>query len=503
MLGTIRGKKMADTDRRLLIVDDNPAIHEDFRKILCRYSGADTALSEAEAHVFGSGANDVPPDTFEVDAAVQGDDGIAMVREALAMGRPYAVAFVDVRMPPGIDGVETAAQLFALDPDIQVVICTAFSDYTLEQIRANLGRTGRLMILKKPFDPIEVQQLADVLSQKWERVRDGKARLMTLQQMVRDRSHELHGTTNWLESKDADLAKAAEFVDVKVQQQLVLESELRVALESGQLSVHYQPLVNIATRRVVGVEALARWQHPRKGSISPAVFIPVAEQSGLILALGEFVLRTACSQVASWQRDGAELTVSINISAVQLRRQNVLELARGVLRETGLSAERLVLEITESALIENLNKIVSSLRLLRSDGVGVAIDDFGTGYSSLSYLQQLPITTLKIDRAFVRRIHENSVDASIVSAVIAMARGMKANVVAEGVETAAQLQTILALGCDAAQGYLFAPPLSAADCKKMIATIAAAAPPSPSIHVPASIASQPLGMADGESRRSP
>jgi EAL domain-containing protein (putative c-di-GMP-specific phosphodiesterase class I)/CheY-like chemotaxis protein len=475
---------MADDARRLLIVDDNPAIHEDFRKILCRSSDADMALSDAEANVFGSVAGDVQGlDAFEIDAAVQGDDGIAMARQALAAGRPYAVAFVDIRMPPGIDGIETAVQLFALDPDIQIVICTAFSDYTLEQIRANLGRTGRLMILKKPFDPIEIQQLADVLSQKWQRAREGKAQLLTLQQMVRDRSQDLHGTTAWLESNESELAKAAEFVDVRAQHQLVLESDLRVALESGQLSVHYQPLVGIATQRVVGVEALARWQHPKKGAISPELFIPVAEQSGLILTLGEFVLRTACKEVASWQRDGVELTVSVNISAVQLRRQNVLELAQGVLRETGLNADRLVLEITESALIENLHKIAPALRLLRSHGVGVAIDDFGTGYSSLSYLQQLPITTLKIDRAFVKRIHENPVDASIVSAVISMAHDIKANVVAEGVETAAQLEAIRALGCDVVQGYLFAPALPAADCRKMIATIASAGLPAPPIRV--------------------
>jgi EAL domain-containing protein (putative c-di-GMP-specific phosphodiesterase class I)/FixJ family two-component response regulator len=434
-------------------------------------------LSDAEAQVFGPSAPDAnTADVYSVDAAVQGEDGIAMVREALASGRPYAVAFVDVRMPPGIDGVETVAQLFALDPDLQVVICTAFSDYTLEQIRATLGRTGRLMILKKPFDPVEVQQLADVLSQKWQRVRDGKSRLEALQRMVRDRSNELHGTTGLLTNKDADLADAAEFVDVRVQQQLVLESDLRVALETGQLSVHYQPLVNIATNRVIGVEALARWQHPKKGSISPTVFIPIAEQSGLILTLGEFVLRTACREVASWDGEGAGLTVSVNISAVQLRRQNILELARSVLRETGLVANALVLEITESALIENLNKLVPALRLLRSDGVGVAIDDFGTGYSALSYLQQLPLTSLKIDRAFVKRVHENPVDASIVSAVIAMAHGMNAHVVAEGIENAAQLQTIAALGCDAAQGFLFAPPLPAAECRKTIATLAAAAP---------------------------
>jgi EAL domain-containing protein (putative c-di-GMP-specific phosphodiesterase class I)/DNA-binding NarL/FixJ family response regulator len=465
-------KPMSHRNRRLLVIDDNQAIHEDFRKILCRSAPNHEELSDAEADVFGADSGDVRRrGDFQVDGAFQGEEGIAAVRRALAEDKPYSVAFVDVRMPPGLDGVETTAQLFALDPDLQVVICTAFSDYSWEQVLTKLGRSDRLMILKKPFDTIEVLQLAHVLSQKWQRARDGRRHLALLQQLIRERSKELHGTTAWLQIDDSELELAAELADTRALH-VVLENDLRRGLEAGELSVHYQPLVDLATQRMVSIEALARWKHPEKGWIPPAVFIPVAEQSGLILELGEFVLRTACKQVKSWQSTAASLVVAVNVSALQLRRQNMLELVRGVLRETGLRPEALTLEITESALIENLDDHLTALRRLRADGVSVAIDDFGTGYSSLSYLQRLPVASLKIDRSFVRSIHENSVDASIVQAITVMAHTLTMDVVAEGVETTAQLHALRALGCDSAQGYLFAPPLAPADFERLLAASA-------------------------------
>jgi EAL domain-containing protein (putative c-di-GMP-specific phosphodiesterase class I)/DNA-binding NarL/FixJ family response regulator len=463
---------MPDRNRRLLVIDDNQAIHEDFRKILCRPARSREELSVAEADVFGVdlGARSESVD-FQVDSALQGEEGIAAARQALTEGRPYSVAFVDVRMPPGLDGVETAARLFAADPDLQVVICTAFSDYSWEQVLTKLGRSDRLMILKKPFDTIEVLQLAHVLSQKWQRARDGKGHLAMLQQLIRERSKDLHGTTAWLQINDSALALAAEVADVRAQQ-LILEDDLRRALEAGELLVHYQPLVDLATQRIVSVEALARWKHPEKGWISPGVFIPIAEQAGLILELGEVVLRAACNQVVRWRRHAPDLVVAVNVSAQQLRRQNIFEVVRGVLRETGLRPGGLELEITESALIENLDQHLPALRRLRADGVGVAIDDFGTGYSSLSYLQQLPVASLKIDRSFVQSVHENSVDASIVQAITVMAHTLKMHVVAEGVETTAQLNILRALGCDSAQGYLFAPALAPSECERFLADAA-------------------------------
>jgi EAL domain-containing protein (putative c-di-GMP-specific phosphodiesterase class I) len=287
--------------------------------------------------------------------------------------------------------------------------------------------------------------------------------------MIRDRTDGLNGSNGRLNIDDQQLAMAAEAADSRVQRQLVLEDELRHALEAGDVSVHYQPLVEIATQRVVSLEALARWKHAKKGWISPGEFIPVAEQSGLILALGEFVLKTACEQVVRWDREGTPVVpVAVNLSAVQLRRQNIVEFVRGILRETGMKPHRLALELTESALIENVQQHRDALQALRRDGVGIELDDFGTGYSSLSYLKQLPVDAVKIDRSFIRQIDVSSADAAIVSAIIAMAHSLGLRVVAEGVETTAQLQVLGRHGCDVAQGFYFSRPLHPDDCRNLM-----------------------------------
>jgi EAL domain-containing protein (putative c-di-GMP-specific phosphodiesterase class I)/CheY-like chemotaxis protein len=463
-----RGNEVGTINRRILVVDDNRAIHDDFTKILCRESQATTALDEVEAELFGERSL-VVREEYEIDSAFQGEEGLARVEEALAQDRPYAVAFIDVRMPPGWDGIETASRIWEVDPNLQIVICTAYSDYSWKQILAKLGRSDRLVILKKPFDNIEVLQLADGLTRKWQRAHDGNRHLAALQQLIRERSNELSGVNGSSDIGNGELSMAAEVADTQIRQQLVLEDDLRHALESGQLSVQYQPLVEIATQRVAGLEVLARWQHPTKGWISPGTFIPIAEHSGLILSLGEFVLRTACEQVVRWDREGVPICpVSVNLSAVQLRRQNVVEIVRKILHETGMRPHNLVLELTESALIENLQEHSDALQTLRRDGVGIEIDDFGTGYSSLSYLKQLPVDGIKIDRSFIRQIDTNVVDASIVSAIVAMAHSVGLNVVAEGVETAAQLRVLGTQGCDVAQGFYFARPMPPEDCRNML-----------------------------------
>jgi EAL domain-containing protein (putative c-di-GMP-specific phosphodiesterase class I) len=230
----------------------------------------------------------------------------------------------------------------------------------------------------------------------------------------------------------------------------------------------------VATRRAVGLEALVRWQHPRQGFIAPSLFIPLAEESDLILELGEFVLRTACEQIKTWERAGVPVVpLAVNISALQLQRAGFADSVRRVLRETGMQAEQLALEITESALMENMQERVAELQSLRADGVGIEIDDFGTGYSSLSYLKQLPIDTVKIDRSFIHNIDSNPVDAAIVSAIFAMAQTMRLRVVAEGVETQGQLQVLGRYGCAYAQGYYFSKPLRAEDCRKLLIELAA------------------------------
>jgi EAL domain-containing protein (putative c-di-GMP-specific phosphodiesterase class I) len=252
-----------------------------------------------------------------------------------------------------------------------------------------------------------------------------------------------------------------------------LAGELRAGLRSGEVSVHYQPLVEVATRRAVGLEALVRWQHPSKGFIAPSLFIPLAEESDLILELGEFVLRTGCEQIMTWQREGTPVVpLAVNISAVQLQRAGFADFVRRVLRETGMQPQQLALEITESSLMANLQQHVGELHGLRTDGVGIEIDDFGTGYSSLSYLKQLPIDTVKIDRSFIHNIDSNPVDAAIVSAIFAMAQTMRLRVVAEGVETLGQLQMLSGYGCAFAQGYYFSKPLPAERCRKLLIELA-------------------------------
>lgn len=467
-----------DSNLRILIVDDNPAIHEDFRKILrpSRKSAAELAVSENM--LFGDSDAREPGVSFDLDFAAQGDEGIAKVREAKAEQHPYAAAFIDVRMPPGRDGIDTAARIWEVDPDIQVVICTAYSDHTWEQIQKKLGRSDRLVVLKKPFDNIEVLQLADTLTHRWQRARVVQRHLATLQQIIADRTNDLNTAKGRLESANRQLAAAAQHgqqtLTTQAGHRAALEDELRNALTAGELSVHYQPLVEIKTRRAVSLEALVRWHHPVKGAISPAIFIPVAEETDLIVPVGEFVLRSVCEQVVQWQKEGTPVVpVAVNISAMQLRRQGILEPVRRVLRETGMSADLLVLELTESALIENVQEHIAELQSLRDDGVGIEIDDFGTGYSSLSYLRQLPIDTLKIDSSFVRHIDTNPVDAAIVSAILAMAASLQLRVVAEGVETRAQLQVLSGHGCDFAQGFFFSRPLPAPACRKLLLELAA------------------------------
>lgn len=460
-----------DGNRRILIVDDHPAIHEDFRKILrpSRMSEADLAASENM--LFGDSDAREPNVTFDLDFASQGDESIAKVRLAKAERHPYAAAFIDVRMPPGRDGIDTAARIWEADPDVQIVICTAYSDHTWEQMQKELGRSDRLVVLKKPFDNIEVLQLADTLTHRWQRARDVQRHLATLQQIIADRTNDLNTAKGRLESAHRQLVAAAQHtqqtMNTQARHRAALEDDLRQAVKAGELSVHYQPLVDIRTRRAVGLEALVRWHHPSKGAISPAIFIPVAEDSDLILEVGEFVLRSVCEQVVQWQSEGTPVVpVAVNISAVQLRRQGILEPVRRALRETGMRADLLVLELTESALIENVQVHIAELQSLRKDGVRIEIDDFGTGYSSLSYLRQLPIDTLKIDSSFVRQIDTNAVDAAIVSAILAMAGSLQLRVVAEGVETREQLQVLSRQGCDFAQGFFFSRPL--ADRKSVV-----------------------------------
>jgi diguanylate cyclase (GGDEF)-like protein len=243
---------------------------------------------------------------------------------------------------------------------------------------------------------------------------------------------------------------------------LLLESGLRKALENNEFVIFYQPLIDMNSNKVTAVEALLRWQHPEKGLIAPGDFIPLAEETGLIEPIGEWVLRSACSQNKKWQDAGyPPVKMAVNMSARQFNRKGITGLISGILQETGLSPEYLVIEITESIVMQDVQSTITKLKDMHRMGISLSIDDFGTGYSSLSYLKLFPIHNLKIARSFVFNITTNSTDAAIAASIILLAHSMNLKVVAEGVETEEQLEVLRRQGCDYFQGFLFSRPLAA------------------------------------------
>lgn len=246
-------------------------------------------------------------------------------------------------------------------------------------------------------------------------------------------------------------------LDYRVQKRLSVETKLRKALERGELQLYYQPQINLKDGRLVGLETLLRWNHPELGVVSPAEFIPVAEESGLIVQIGRWAIRTACKQVAAWREAGlGDVHVSVNLSARQTKDAYLVHDIVSSLREAGMRPSQLELEITETVLMENVHANVELLNRLQTAGIRLSIDDFGTGYSSMAYLKRFPIDQVKIDRTFVRDIPGDGDDEAITTAIIAMAHSLGLSVVAEGVETEAQLRFLRDAGCDIMQGYYFA-----------------------------------------------
>ena len=253
---------------------------------------------------------------------------------------------------------------------------------------------------------------------------------------------------------------------------LEVETDLRKALERQEFFIHYQPILSLESNQIVGLEALLRWQHPTRGLVAPADFIPMAEETGLILPIGQWVLYEACRQMREWQQQfpmTPPLTISVNLSAKQFAQPDLIQKIALVLRETGLDASSLHLELTESMIIEDAESVAAMLSQLRTLGVQAHIDDFGTGYSSLSYLQRLPIDTLKIDRTFVSRMEVNGNGSEIVRTILTLAHDLGMKVVAEGVETQAQLSKLKALSCDYGQGYIFTKPIDGQAASAMMA----------------------------------
>ncbi len=263
-------------------------------------------------------------------------------------------------------------------------------------------------------------------------------------------------------------------MNARVHERMRLENALRDALANDQLCIEYQPVIDLRSGRMAALEALARWQHPALGRVPPAQFVPVAEEAGLIVELGERVLRGVCRQLATWRDAGMPaVPVAVNVSAQQLQRSNIRDRVLALCSEAGVQPRLLQLELTESALMRDVDRQIAALEGLRAAGVRVSIDDFGTGYSSLSYLKHLPIDHLKIDRSFVRDMAIDANDAAIVSAIISMARSLRLETIAEGVETRQHAMRLASLGCSFAQGEYYSAPLPADACRGLLQQIAA------------------------------
>lgn len=256
-------------------------------------------------------------------------------------------------------------------------------------------------------------------------------------------------------------------------QALQLETDLRQAIDQQQFMLHYQPIVSLSSGKISGVEALIRWQHPHKGMIAPGVFIPLAEETGLIRQLGSWVLRSACQQLKTWQHQGAissDFAISVNLSGRQLIQADFIDQLDLLLDEMQIQPQQLKLEITESITVNSGGVTTQILQELKQRKIHLSIDDFGTGYSSLSYLHTLPIESLKIDRSFVQCLNNNSCDVGLIPAIVSMAQAMQLHVIAEGVETLQQLKQLRTLHCDFGQGYLFAKPLTAEQATTLLRT---------------------------------
>ncbi|MFO0837292.1 MAG: EAL domain-containing protein [Phycisphaerae bacterium] len=622
-------------NRRVLVIDDNESIHEDFRKILVPPARSQ-GLSAAEAALFGSAPTVSTPLGFEVDGALQGQRGYEIVSEAAKADTPYALAFVDMRMPPGWDGLETIENLWKVDPDLQVVICTAYADYSWDEVTSRLGQSDKLLLLKKPFDGAEVWQLASALTEKWNVSRSARAKLHESEQLARALEHSnrnlqqqiverkaaeeqlrhnayhdvLTGLPNRAylmdrlnqcierASRDADYRFALLFLDVDnfklindslghdkgdellvqladrlrtclraldaltrvddeaaariggdefvvlldglrqgsdsalvaqrllerisgafdlggqtvtigasigiavsdqgytkademlrdsdtamyraktagkaryamfdpemhraAKQRLNLENELRQAIPNNELRLLFQPIVQLPSREIVGYEALTRWERGGRAGGMPEQFIPVAEDSGLIIPIGRWVIDEACRCLRGWRgRLSADrnIYISVNVSRRQLSDPGLASHVARAIANSGLVSQWVNLEVTEGGVIDDFGLANDRLRELRDLGVGLHMDDFGTGYSSLSVLHRLPFSVVKVDRAFTATMRDNANYANVISAVISLAHCLRMKVTVEGVECEDQLDLITDLGCDFAQGFYFSRPV--------------------------------------------
>lgn len=596
--------ELTDTNRRLLVIDDNPSIHADFRKVLAQDNGCQR-LAAVERELFGEDQDETVSEIeFQIDFALQGKDGLELVIAAKERDEPYAVAFVDMRMPPGWDGLKTIEEIWKVAPDLQVVICTAYSDNTWQDVFDRLGQKDNLLILKKPFDAIEVSQMAIALTEKWTLTERAKIEQNDLEELVNARTRELqyaamhdpltdlpnrtkfheelqdallsaerYGHTVALALLDIDYFKTIndtlghpvgdevirrigerlqscvrktdtvarlggdEFaiiqtpvespqqvtalagrigskvkeqfsigndtvtpnvsigiamapvdgnqpdqllrnadmalyrakddgrgcyrffepaMDARMKQRRELEQRIQDAISEDQFEVYYQPLFKTDSKQLCSVEALVRWNDPAHGLVMPGDFIPLAEETGLIVALGDWVLRKACCDAAQMPQ---QVRVAVNVSAVQVSHAGFLNSIVDALKSSQLDPGRLELEVTETVMLQDSSESLNVMHEIRDMGVRIVMDDFGTGYSSLSFLRSFPFDKLKIDRSFIQDL-ESALDAqAIVRAVAHIGQCLGMETTAEGIETETQLAKVQEEGYTQFQGFLYGRPV--------------------------------------------
>jgi len=603
---------------RVLVADDEAEVRDAYRQILFE---ADMSSETAVFHNLRERLFSKPPEQLAKNLSPSdtafapvfcggAEAAVAAVREALAADDPFAVAFLDMRMPPGPDGVWAAARIRELDPAIEIVVCTAYSDVDPRDIGAMVPPEEKLSYLQKPFHPHEIRQMTISLASKWrsehrivklayfdaltglpnreqlrnrlnsalaaakqqqrmlavlyldldnfKRVNDTlghavgdellclvaarlrrslrlddtvdelpiarsshiarlggdefivilpnirsaddaaavAARLISeLQEPMRLAQHTLVVTPSIGVSmfpgdgveadtllRNADLAMyfakrkgpgMSAFFDASMNDaalhRFTLEAKLRGALERGEFTLHYQPQFDVRTGGVSGMEALLRWTNDELGVVPPVEFIPVAEETGLILGIGEWVLRNACRQAKSWVDEGLPVArMAVNVSGQQFVLKDFPQTVAAIIKETGIEASMLELEITESVVMKDEAWAEQALAQLKEQGVMLAIDDFGTGYSSFGRLRHFAVDRLKIDRSFMTSLIDCSDDRAIAAAIIAMSRSLRINVTAEGVESFPQLLFLQEHECQEAQGFLFSRALPAADAHKLL-----------------------------------
>jgi diguanylate cyclase (GGDEF)-like protein len=603
---------------RVLVADDEAEVRNAYRQILLEtdMSSETAVFHNLRERLFSKSipdpmAKSPSSDTTFAPFFCEGAEAaVAAVREALGADDPYAVVFLDMRMPPGPDGVWAAARIRELDPAVEIVICTAYSDVDPRDIGGMVPPEEKLSYLQKPFHPHEIRQMTISLASKWrsehrivrlayfdaltglpnreqlrnrlnstlasakqhqrmlavlyldldnfKRVNDTlghavgdellslvaarlrsslrsdesvddqptarashiarlggdefivvlpsirsaddaaavAARLIAeLQEPMRLALHTLvvtpsigialfpgDGVEVDTLLRNADLAMyfakrkgpgMFAFFDASMNDaalhRFTLEAKLRGALERGEFTLHYQPQFDVRTGGVSGMEALLRWTNEELGVVPPAEFIPVAEETGLILSIGEWVLRTACAQTKVWVDEGLPVTrMAVNVSGQQFILKDFTQLVADIIKESGIESSMLELEITESVVMKDEAWAETALAQLKELGVMLAIDDFGTGYSSFGRLRHFAVDRLKIDRSFMTSLIDCSDDRAIAAAIIAMSRSMRISVTAEGVESFPQLLFLQEHDCHEAQGFLFSRALPAADAEKLL-----------------------------------